>query len=185
MTVARRKPTDGSHDPSFKQEARREGIRRAFGKPTQEAFICLRGGRHGENSDLPRRFHRNEKSPPASCLLRKPHDAPGRQIPFSLELFVRSQVLWRGREELELDSFQRLEALVDRAGADDVEEANVLLRRFKGRSDKVTAAIDEFMLDFKTLVFVVETGEEGFEKQLRKLARTRLSKLKHLMNVPA
>ncbi|MER9297840.1 hypothetical protein NKI38_15290 [Mesorhizobium sp. M0621] len=118
-------------------------------------------------------------------MLRKPHDAPGRKIPFSLELFVRSQVLWRGREELELDSFQRLEALVDRAGADDVEEANVLLRRFKGGSDKVTAAIDEFMLDFKTLVFVVGTGEEGFEKQLRKLARTRLSKLKHLMNVPA
>ena len=84
-----------------------------------------------------------------------------------------------------MDCFQRLEALVDSAGVDDVEEATALLRRFKGKSQAVTAAIDEFMLDFMTLVFVVETGEEGFEKPVRRLARARLSKLERLVNVTA
>ncbi|TIN19093.1 MAG: hypothetical protein E5Y31_24875 [Mesorhizobium sp.] len=86
---------------------------------------------------------------------------------------------------MQLDCFQRLEALIDSAGGDGVEEANALLRRFKGRSQVVTAAIDEFMLDFKTLVFVVDSGEEGFRKSLGKLARARLSKLEHLVNVSA
>ncbi|QND63638.1 hypothetical protein HB777_06800 [Mesorhizobium loti] len=86
---------------------------------------------------------------------------------------------------MRLDCFQRLEALVDSAGINGIEEANALLRRFKGRSQVVTAAIDEFMLDFKTLVFVVESGEQGFRKSLGKLARARLSKLRHLVNVAA
>lgn len=84
-----------------------------------------------------------------------------------------------------MDCFQRLEALVDSAGVEDIEEATVLLRRFKGRSREVSAAIDEFMLDFMTLVFVVESGEEGFEKPVRKLARTRLSKLERMVTVMA
>ncbi|WP_292459088.1 hypothetical protein [Mesorhizobium sp.] len=84
-----------------------------------------------------------------------------------------------------MDSFQRLEALVDSAGVEDIEEATALLRRFKGRSRGVSAAIDEFMLDFMTLVFVVESGEEGFEKPVRKLARTRLSKLERMVTVMA
>ncbi|WP_246707405.1 hypothetical protein [Mesorhizobium sp. NZP2077] len=86
---------------------------------------------------------------------------------------------------LELDSFQRLEALLDSAGGDGIDEANALLRRFKGKSQEITAAIDEFMLDFKTLVFVVETGEAGSQKSLRELARVRLTKLRQLMNVAA
>ncbi|TRC72798.1 hypothetical protein FJV83_34415 [Mesorhizobium sp. WSM4307] len=89
------------------------------------------------------------------------------------------------REEPRLDCFERLEALIDSAGAGDVEEANALLRRFKGKSQAVATAIDEFMLDFVTLVFVVETGEEDFEKPLRKLARTRLAILRHLVTVTA
>ncbi|WP_246691957.1 MULTISPECIES: hypothetical protein [unclassified Mesorhizobium] len=84
-----------------------------------------------------------------------------------------------------MDCFERLEALIDSAGAGDVEEANALLRRFKGKSQAVATAIDEFMLDFVTLVFVVETGEEDFEKPLRKLARTRLAILRHLVTVTA
>lgn len=84
-----------------------------------------------------------------------------------------------------MDCFQRLEALVDSAAVDDIEEATALLRRFKGRSREVAAAIDEFMLDFMTLVFVVENGEEGFERPVRKLARTRLSKLERLVTVTA
>jgi hypothetical protein len=35
------------------------------------------------------------------------------------------------------------------------------------------------------LVFVVETSEEGFEEPVRQLVRTRLSKLRQLVNVPA
>lgn len=84
-----------------------------------------------------------------------------------------------------MDSFQRLEALLDSAGSDGIDEANALLRRFKGKSQEVAAAIDDFMLDLKTLVFVVETGEEEFEKPVRQLARTRLSRLRQLVNVPA
>lgn len=84
-----------------------------------------------------------------------------------------------------MDSFQRLEALLDSAGGDGIDEANALLRRFKGKSQEVAAAIDEFMLDFKTLVFVVETGEAGSQKSLRELARVRLSNLRQLLNVAA
>ena len=84
-----------------------------------------------------------------------------------------------------MDSFQRLEALLDSAGGDSIDEANALLRRFKGKSQEVAAAIDEFMLDFKTLVFVVETGEEGSQKSLREMARARLSRLRQLVNVAA
>ncbi|WP_245278978.1 hypothetical protein [Mesorhizobium loti] len=96
-----------------------------------------------------------------------------------------NEVLWRGREEWRLDLFQKLEALIDSAGIDDVEQATALLRRFKGKSQPLTTAIDEFMLDFMTLVFVVETGEDEFEKPMRKLACTRLSNIRQLVNVPA
>ncbi|WP_244571356.1 hypothetical protein [Mesorhizobium carmichaelinearum] len=84
-----------------------------------------------------------------------------------------------------MDSFQRLEALLDSAGSDGIDEANALLRRFEGKSQEVTAAIDDFMLDFKTLVFVVETGEAGSQKSLRELTRVRLSNLRQLLNVAA
>ncbi|MES0202408.1 hypothetical protein [Mesorhizobium sp. LNHC209A00] len=84
-----------------------------------------------------------------------------------------------------MDCFQKLEALVDGANADAIEEANALLRRFSDRSEQTRRAIDEFMLDFKTLVFVVEAGEENFQRPVRKLARARLAKLKQLVNVPA
>jgi hypothetical protein len=84
-----------------------------------------------------------------------------------------------------LDIFQKLEALIDSPGVGDVEEATVLLRRFKGRSETVTTAMDEFMLDFMTLVFVVETSEDEFEKPIRELVRVRLSSLRQLVNVPA
>jgi hypothetical protein len=102
-----------------------------------------------------------------------------------LEPSAPNWVLGRGWEEFCLDCFQRLEALVDSAGINGIEEANALLRRFKGRSQAVTTAIDEFMLDFKTLVFVVENDEQGFRKSLGKLARARLSKLEHLLSVTA
>ncbi|WP_246677590.1 hypothetical protein [Mesorhizobium sp. B2-3-12] len=84
-----------------------------------------------------------------------------------------------------MDCFEKLEALVDGADAGAIEEANALLARFRDRSEQTKRAIEEFMLDFKTLVFVVETGEEGFQKPIRKLARARLAKLKHLVSQTA
>jgi hypothetical protein len=105
--------------------------------------------------------------------------------PLSLWNFPLAAGFGGAVEELRLDCFQRLEALIDSAGVDGIEEATALLRRFKGGSREVELAVDEFMLDFMTLVFVVENGEEGFEKPIRKLARTRLSKLERLVTVAA
>lgn len=84
-----------------------------------------------------------------------------------------------------MDSFQKLEVLVDSAGVADIEEANTLLRRFRGKSEPINTAIDDFMLDFKTLVFVIETGEDGFETPIRKLTTARLSNLQQLLKAPA
>ena len=84
-----------------------------------------------------------------------------------------------------MDIFEKLEALIGSAGVDDVEEAAALLRRFKGKSHTIITAMDEFMLDFMTLAFVVETREGEFEKPIRELVRTRLASLRQLVNVTA
>jgi hypothetical protein len=84
-----------------------------------------------------------------------------------------------------LDVFQELERLLDSAGVDDVGAASALTRGLKGRSGPVQVAVDEFMLDFLTLVFVIESGESAFEKPARELARTRLSNLQQMMSVAA
>ncbi|MBZ9675686.1 hypothetical protein [Mesorhizobium sp. ES1-1] len=84
-----------------------------------------------------------------------------------------------------MDVFQKLESLVDSAGADDVEAASALTRKLKGASEPIQAAIDDFMLDFRTLVFVVESGEDGHARTARKLARARLASLQQLMGVEA
>lgn len=85
----------------------------------------------------------------------------------------------------ELDDFQRLESLLDSAGIEDVKAASALTRGLKGRSEPVRLAVDEFMLDFLTLVFVIESGENAFEQPVREMARTRLSDLRQLMSVAA
>jgi hypothetical protein len=84
-----------------------------------------------------------------------------------------------------LDDFQRLESLLDSAGIEDVKAASALTRGLKGRSEPVRLAVDEFMLDFLTLVFVIESGENAFEQPAREMARTRLSDLRQLMSVAA
>ena len=84
-----------------------------------------------------------------------------------------------------MDLFQQLETLIDRAGVGDVEEATALLRRLKGKSQAINGAVDEFMLDFMTLAFVVETGEDEFEQPMRALVHVRLSNLRELVNVTA
>ncbi|MBZ9944658.1 hypothetical protein LB533_26545 [Mesorhizobium sp. BR1-1-13] len=52
-------------------------------------------------------------------------------------------------------------------------------------SETTIKAIDDFLLDFMTLVFVVESGEEEFQGSVRKLARLKLKKLKRIATILA
>lgn len=61
-----------------------------------------------------------------------------------------------------------------------IEEARALLLQFKPRSDALTHAIDDFLLDLMTLSFVVECYGRGFELLARTLARRRLAKVRLL-----
>ncbi|TPI21023.1 MULTISPECIES: hypothetical protein [unclassified Mesorhizobium] len=83
-----------------------------------------------------------------------------------------------------MNFFQEIEALVSAAQADSAERARALLARFRTSQDRTTA-IDEFMLDFVTLVFVIDHGEAGYEKSLRKLTLLKLEKIKRLVSLPA
>lgn len=67
-------------------------------------------------------------------------------------------------EAMTLNFFQEIEALIVGACADSVERAGKLLARF-GTSEERNTAIDELLLDLMTLVFVIEHGEEGYEKR--------------------
>ncbi|MER9949552.1 hypothetical protein [Mesorhizobium sp. M0047] len=77
--------------------------------------------------------------------------------------------------------FDRIDSLI---GADDcraaIEEARALLLRFEQRSDALTHAIDDFLLDLITLAFIVECYGRGFELLARTLARRRLAKVRLL-----
>lgn len=77
--------------------------------------------------------------------------------------------------------FDRLNSLID---ADDcqaaIEEARALLLRFEQKSNALTHAIDEFLLDLMTLAFIVECYGRGFELLARTLARRRLVKIRLL-----
>ena len=77
-----------------------------------------------------------------------------------------------------MNGFDRIDALIEKSSADGIEEVKALLLRFKGKS--LSQTIDEFMLDFMTLAFLVETAAEGSQKSIRMLARTRLAKIKLL-----
>ncbi|RWK73933.1 MAG: hypothetical protein EOR50_21535 [Mesorhizobium sp.] len=74
----------------------------------------------------------------------------------------------------------RLDALID---ADDcpaaIEEARALLQ-LEPRSDALTHAIDDFLLDLMTACFIVECYGRGFELLARTLARRRLAKIRLL-----
>ncbi|BCH19909.1 hypothetical protein [Mesorhizobium sp. L-2-11] len=77
--------------------------------------------------------------------------------------------------------FDRVDALID---ADDcraaIEEARALLLQFEQRSDALTHAIDDLLLDLMTLSFIVESYGRGFEPLARTLARRRLAKVRLL-----
>ncbi|WP_051355416.1 hypothetical protein [Mesorhizobium erdmanii] len=77
--------------------------------------------------------------------------------------------------------FDRIDSLID---ADDcraaIEEARALLLQLEQRSDALTHAIDDFLLDLMTLSFIVECYGRGFELLARTLARRRLAKVRLL-----
>ncbi|WP_050592724.1 hypothetical protein [Mesorhizobium sp. L2C084A000] len=77
--------------------------------------------------------------------------------------------------------FDRISSLID---ADDcqaaIEDARALLLQFEQKSDALTRAIDEFLLDLMTLAFIVECYGRGFELLARTLAHRRLAKVRLL-----
>ncbi|BAV52506.1 Uncharacterized protein MLTONO_p0036 (plasmid) [Mesorhizobium loti] len=77
--------------------------------------------------------------------------------------------------------FDRIDSLID---AEDfgaaIEETRVLLLQFEQRSDALTHAIDDFLLDLMTLAFIGECYGRGFELLARTLARRRLAKVRLL-----
>lgn len=77
--------------------------------------------------------------------------------------------------------FDRIDSLID---AEDfgaaIEETRTLLLQLEQRSDALTHAIDDFLLDLITLAFIVECYGRGFELLARTLARRRLAKVRLL-----
>ncbi|MBB6414212.1 hypothetical protein [Mesorhizobium sangaii] len=77
--------------------------------------------------------------------------------------------------------FDRIDSLID---AEDfgaaIEETRALLLQLEQRSDALTHAIDDFLLDLRTLAFIVECYGRGFELLARTLARRRLAKVRLL-----
>lgn len=80
-----------------------------------------------------------------------------------------------------MDCLQSIESLIDEASVDAIDKARVLLDQFKGRSETLAQAIDDFLLDLMTLVFVVESTREMFHNPARRLARMRLTRISLLL----
>ncbi|MFK0692288.1 hypothetical protein ACFX5Q_29495 [Mesorhizobium sp. IMUNJ 23033] len=80
-----------------------------------------------------------------------------------------------------MECFERIEALIDTASADAIDTARVLLDRFKGKSETLAQAIDDFLLDLMTLAFVLQTARESFHNPARRLARMRLTRIRLLL----
>lgn len=80
-----------------------------------------------------------------------------------------------------MDCFKRVEGLIDATSVEANDNARVLLDQFRGKSETIAQAIDDFLLDFMTLLFVVEATRERFDNPARRLARTRLSRIRLLL----
>lgn len=80
-----------------------------------------------------------------------------------------------------MDCFKRVERLIDATSVDAIDNARVLLDQFKGKSETIAQAIDDFLLDLMTLLFVVEATRERFHIPARRLPRIRLSRIRLLL----
>ncbi|UCI10549.1 hypothetical protein [Mesorhizobium sp. B1-1-8] len=81
-----------------------------------------------------------------------------------------------------MDCFNTIEALIEAGGASAVAEARALLSQFKGSSQALSDAVDEFLLELMTLAFLLEAGREAFHHSARRSARIRLSRVKLLLS---
>ncbi|RWA81731.1 hypothetical protein [Mesorhizobium sp.] len=81
-----------------------------------------------------------------------------------------------------MKNLETVEGLIGRADADCIDQARTLLAHFR-TSESLASAIDEFLLDFVTLVFAVENKEEAFVKSLRKLTQLKLERIKRLLAI--
>ncbi|TRC98344.1 hypothetical protein FJV76_13640 [Mesorhizobium sp. WSM4303] len=78
-------------------------------------------------------------------------------------------------------AFDRLEALLDAGDPHAaLEEARTSLRQIEGRSNAVSSAIDDFLIDLMTLAFVTEAFGNHLAEAAGRLARRRLSKVRLL-----
>ncbi|WP_051334094.1 hypothetical protein [Mesorhizobium sp. WSM3224] len=82
-----------------------------------------------------------------------------------------------------MEIFERLEALVDAPDAEAVNHARTMLRQVE--SIMTADAIQQFLLDLMTLVFVVECARHNFHASARKLVKVRLAMLKMVCSVSA
>lgn len=80
-----------------------------------------------------------------------------------------------------MDCFKRVEGLIDATSVEAIDNARVLLDQFRGKSETIAQAIDDFLLDFMTLLFVVEATHERFHNPARRLARIKLSRIRLLL----
>ncbi|MER9598277.1 hypothetical protein [Mesorhizobium sp. M0244] len=71
--------------------------------------------------------------------------------------------------------------MIEATSVEAIDKARVLLDQFKGNSETIAQAIDDFLLDFMTLLFVVEATRERFHNPARRLARIRLSRIRLLL----
>jgi hypothetical protein len=81
--------------------------------------------------------------------------------------------------------FERIEALIETPEGDDpVGEVRSLLRQVTGGAAHFATAAEDFMLDFVTVVFVIEWEREQFHRRVQALARIRLAKIRILARTP-
>ncbi|MET3523859.1 hypothetical protein [Mesorhizobium abyssinicae] len=80
-----------------------------------------------------------------------------------------------------MDCFKKIEALIEAGGATAVEEARALLSHHRGGSQAIAEAVDEFLIDLMTVIFLIDAGREANSAQ--RLTRMRLSKVKLLSPV--
>jgi hypothetical protein len=82
--------------------------------------------------------------------------------------------------------FDRLEALLDAGDPHAaLEEARASMHQIEERSNVVSRAIDDFLIDLMTLAFVTEAFGNHLTDAARNLVRRRLSKVRLLTDCRA
>lgn len=81
-----------------------------------------------------------------------------------------------------MKAFDRVESLLDAGDPHSaLEEARASMGQIEGRSNAVSRAIDDFIIDLMTLAFVAEAFGNHLTEAAYRLARRRLSKVRLLI----